>query len=140
MSYVNPSFNGSIFNKNWKQVIAMNRALASIVGVRLAWQDGGYEAGTLLARRETGSQEGLYCAYNDSGASGAEVAKGVLLEEIDFGAATGNGPDLSGTRPASMLIGGIAYYDALVGLDAAAIVDLKGRVIEDGFGSKVLTF
>jgi hypothetical protein len=119
-----------IFRHNSPTLIARNRHLASLMGVRVAYDAAGYAAGVLLARNST---SGLYQKYSDVGASGTDVAVGICYGDVPADAA-------SGTDVAQMLVKGEVYEAKLSGLDAAAKVDLKSRSIVDGFGNTILIF
>ena len=80
---------------------------------------GAIAAGTVLAR-ETATKK--WIAYNNGGGGGAEVAKGVLLEDVDTTAG-----DVLG----NIVFEGQLKYSLLVGLDANGIADLNGRVDTD---------
>ena len=119
-----------IFRHNQPTLIARNRHLASLMGVRVAYDAGGYAAGVTLARN---SVSGLYQKYNDSGASGINTAVGICYCDVPADAA-------SGTDIAQMLVKGEVYESKVTGLDAAGKVDLKSRSIVDGFGNTILMF
>lgn len=76
--------------------------------------------GTLIGILTSGK---LAIAYNDSGTDGEEVARGILDLDVD---ATG-----AANFPGNMLIVGVVAEDKLTGFDAAAAVDMKGRVVFD---------
>jgi len=138
MGSFDASFKGSIFHKNFKQVIATDRHLMKIMGARMGWVDGGVEAGTVVARK---TSTGFYVPYVDGQSDGIGTAVGVVLEEVDFGAATGDGASGQGTTTARVCIGGgTLYTDALVGMDAAGLVDLKARVVIDASGTSLTMF
>lgn len=125
-------FKSEIFRKNNPIIIAANRMLARISGVRLKYDSGGYLAGTVLARK---TSTGIYEKYNDSASGGVEVAKGILLDELpadEMLAASGG--------LGRLLYGGDVFKSALTGLDAAAETDLKARSIIDGSGTEILSF
>lgn len=75
--------------------------------------------GTVVAVESTGK---LVVAYNDGGSGGAEIARGILDLDVDASAANCAG---------NMLIKGVVAEDQLTGFDAAAAVDMKGRVVFD---------
>lgn len=77
--------------------------------------------GTVLGRI---TASGLYGAYNDGNSDGTEVASGVLASAVNSSSTGQNRPVDS-----PMHIGGAFYEDQLVGVDAAAIVDLKARSV-----------
>lgn len=125
-------FSGQIFRKDNPIIIAANRHLAILHGVRLAYSATGYSAGQVLARN---SVNGLYAQYDDGGASGLDTAKAILLEGLqaeDMVAASG------AVVPA--LFGGEVFESKLVGLDANAKTDLGSKTIIDGSGTQILKF
>ena len=65
----------------------------------------------------------LAIPYVGAGSGGAEDARGILDLDVD---ATG-----SANFPGNMLIVGVVAEDKLTGFDAAAAVDMKGRVVFD---------
>jgi hypothetical protein len=139
MGQIDPRFSGNIFHKNYPQIIASDRALAKIIGARMAWQDDDVPAGTVVARR---ASDGYYVPYDDAVTGGPNVAVGVLLDDVVFPAsATGSGPSGAGTEITRVCIGGASlYYDKLVGIDAAGLVDLHGREVVDAAGTNLLVF
>lgn len=121
-----------VFRKNHPAIIANNRHLASIAGVRVAYDAAGYLAGTVMARNNV---SGYYQAYSDVGASGTDTAVGVLFHDLaveDFNGIT--------STAANLIVKGNVFEAKLIGLDAAAKVDLHGRSIIDGLGNTVLMF
>lgn len=78
--------------------------------------NGVIEAGTVVAR-ETATKK--YVPYNDAGAGGAEVAKGVLRMAIDT---------TDEDKLGDVVFGGILKNSKMIGLDAAAVTDLNGRI------------
>lgn len=125
-------FSGEIFRKSHPIIIAANRHLAILHGVRLAYSATGYNAGKVLSRSDV---TGLYGAYDSAGVSGLGVAKAILLEEIkaeDMVAASG------AVTPA--LFGGEVYKSKLQGLDTDAETDLGAKTIIDGSGTQILKF
>lgn len=137
MTTLDPNFNPEIFRKNFKQVIAKNRQLASLAPVRLAYSASGYAPGTVLARNTT---SGLYQAYNNSGSSGIDTAAAILDAQIDVEDFAGDTSQLSGGVLAQALFGGEVFKDALVGYDANALTDLKGREYTDATGTTIVKF
>jgi hypothetical protein len=133
MSGQDAKFSGQIFRKDFPMIIAQNRHLASIVPARIAYQSSGYKAGTVLALNSVSNQ---FAPYDDTASSGLNTAVGVLFKPVeveDF-------PSATGSQMARMIIGGELYEDKLVGLDAAAKVDLKSRTVTDTSGTKILKF
>ncbi len=135
MGSIDARFSGSIYRKNWNQVIATDRHLAKIAGVRVAWQSSQVIAGTVLGRV---TATGFYKPYNDSNSDGSQTAVGVTLDDIDFEAASGASG--IGTQAARLCYGGVVYKDNLTGLDSAAETDLKAREIVDASGTTLLSF
>ena len=123
--------NQEIFRHDQVALFAMNRHLASIMGVRLAYSGAasGYAAGTVLARN---SVSGLFQSYNNAGASGTDVAVGVLAHPC--------APASGGTEAAQCITAGYLYESKLVGLDAAGKTDLQARTITGADGVAVLVF
>lgn len=118
-----------IFRKDYPQVIAKNRHLASLAGVRLKGTGSDYVAGTVLAKN---SVDGYFYAYNNSGSSGLDTAVCVLMESIaDTGETTllGRG-----------LFSGELFKDNLTGLDSPAITDLGARSYQASDGVNILKF
>lgn len=131
MGNITPDYKPSIFRQDYPQVLACNRQFATLLPVSAAYRSGGYRWGQVMGRNST---SGLYEAYNDSASSGLNTAACVLLNSIDFGSATG------GNQMAVGCFGGEVYTAQLSGLDAAAIVDLGGRVIVDATGVSIFKF
>lgn len=122
MASTDVSFDGEIFRHDRSLVISSNRQLASILGVRLAYDASGYEAGRVLARNTV---TGLYQKYDNGGSSGLDTAKCVLLEKkilADF-ASSGD------SQAAAAVFGGEVYKDNLTGLDTAAETDLGAKTL-----------
>ena len=122
MASIDTGFSGEVFRKDHPIIISSNRQLASILGVRLAYDADGYDAGTVLARNST---SGAYAKYDDGASSGLDTAKAVLLHEMratDF-ASTGD------IQAAQALFGGEVFKDKLVGLDANGETDLGSKTI-----------
>jgi hypothetical protein len=119
-----------IFRHNSPTLIARNRHLASLMGIRLAYDAAGYAMGVTLARNST---SGLYQKYDDNAASGLNTAVGILYCDVPADAA-------SGTDVAQMLVKGEVYESKVTGLDANGKTDLKSRSIVDGFGNTILIF
>jgi hypothetical protein len=122
MASIDMKFDGEIFRKDHAIIISSNRQLASILGVRLAYDAAGYAAGTVLARNTT---SGSYAKYDNGASSGLDTARCVLLHEMkaeDF-ASTGD------VQAAQALFGGEVFEDKLTGLDSAAKTDLGSKSI-----------
>ncbi len=80
MGNLDAGFNPQIFRKDYPQIIACNVHLATILGVRLAYDAAGYNAGVCLAQN---SVSGLFQKYANAGASGTGTAKCFLYAPID---------------------------------------------------------
>lgn len=76
--------------------------------------------GTVLGRK---TADNLFYTYTDAGTEGEEVARGILDEKVDT---TG-----SLNKSAAMMIHGYVAEDSLTAFDAAAAVDMAGRMIFD---------
>lgn len=139
MGSIDPRFSGNIFHKNYPQIIASDRALAKIIGARMAYQSDSLAAGTVVARV---TATGYYVPYDDAVTGGPNVAVGVLLDDVNFdSAATGSGPSGAGTQIARVCVGGATlYYDKLTGIDANGLTDIHGRVVVDAAGTNLLEF
>lgn len=136
MGSIDPRFNGSIFHKNYPQIIASDRALAKIIGARMAWKSTSVAAGTLVGRV---TSTGFYVPYDDAVTGGADTAVGVLLDDVDFEAASGASG--IGSNAARVCVGGASlYYDKLTGLDANGLTDMKARKVTDITGTNLLVF
>ncbi len=129
-------FSGEIFRKNHPIILSTNRHLATILPVRLQYDAAGYSAGEVIARQTSGAASGTHLAYDDNASSGINVAVGILMEDIPVEAF----PSSTGTQVARAIFGGEVFEDKLVGLDAAAKVDLKSRSIVDATGTTILKF
>lgn len=136
MASTDANFKGSIFRYDQPLVIAMNRQSAYMVGLRLKYQSGGYAAGTVLARN---TDDGLYQAFDNGGASGIDTATCILFEAHpaeDF-----DGTAATSTTTAVGIFGGCAVYkDKLTGYDSSILTDLKGRLIKGATGDDLLLF
>lgn len=142
---VNPydaSFDGQVYRRDKKVVIALKRELAVILPVRLAPKVGGdttkYAAGQVLAKYSASGNplDGLFVDYDDSGASGRETAVAVLLEGIDSESTSS-----AASAPAvPAIFAGYVLKDSLVGYDSAAATDLKARELADATGVNVIQF
>ena len=136
MANLDVKFSGDIFRKDYPMVIATNRASAVLLPVRLTYSAAGYDAGTLLARNTV---TGQFQAYVDGAASGLGTAACVLFESIK---ATDFSPQAAtGSTTAVGIFGGCTVYKSkLTGYDAAALVDLGGKLIIDASGVELLKF
>jgi len=115
---------------NFKDVIAKRSDQVVSDGGRIIPAGAGltvtYEAGLVLGYATSGGDAGFWKPYNDSNTDGSQVARGVLK----FSATTdefGNGSEIA------IIKRGVLFQDLLIGLDAAAIVDLKATAsVEHG--------
>lgn len=121
--------NPEIFRNDQTALFAMNRHLASIIGVRLAYVADGYVAGQVIARE---TSTGLFKKYDGGGSGGLEVAAGVLAHKCT--------PASGGTETAQCIVAGYLYEAKLTGLDAGAKTDLAARTITGADGVAVLVF
>ena len=131
MGNLTPAFDSEIFRKDYPVVLACNRHLALLLAVNLRYKSDGYRYGEVIARNTT---DDLYDSYSSSGSSGLDTAAAILLESVDFGAAT------SGTQAAVAIFGGQVYESAVSGLDSGAKTDLNGVSIKDAFGTQIFKF
>lgn len=123
------NINNQLFRKDNTVIIAKNRHLASLAGVRLKGVAADYQAGTVLGKN---SVDGYFYAYNNGASSGLDTAVCVLMETIaDNGESTllGRG-----------IFSGELYKDNLVGFDSAAGTDLGARSYQASDGVNILKF
>lgn len=116
--------------ENFKQVIAKRSDLVKVNGGRIKFAGAGltatYEAGLVLGYATTGADAGKFKAYDDTNTDGSQTAIGVLKDQAVVDDA-GNGSEIAWIK------GGTLFQDLLIGLDAAAIVDLKATAyVEHG--------
>src|ERR1700733_3107341 len=84
--------NNQIFRKDYQQILAINAHLATILGARVAYRAGGYNAGQVLA--SNGATPPVFSAY--SAVSGSQNAAAILLDQIvDDGTVASTGTWLS---------------------------------------------
>lgn len=121
--------NNQIFRKDWPQVLAKNRHLASLGPTRLASIGVDYVAGTVLALRT----DGLYVPYVASGPSGTGTAAAVLEQSI-------TDDSVQGSMMGVGIFGGEVYYGALSGVDSGAVTNLNGRTYTASDGNQILKF
>jgi hypothetical protein len=133
MSTPTPKFKDPIFRKDWPQIVLRRRELASIVGVEVAYNASGYAAGTVLAKNSVSSK---FQGYDDNASSGLNTAVCVLAHDIDV---TDFASSVA-TVEARAYFGGELDYGKLVGIDAAGVVDLKGRTLVLESGKTLLKF
>ena len=116
---------GNITRKAYtlKQILASNEGhdALSVTLVQDAAAIAETEAGLLLGKI---TATGKYAKYDDGAADGTEVAVGVLKTPVS------KEDRIAGDEAVSMYYTGRFREDKLVGLDAAALVDLKGRTVE----------
>lgn len=93
-------------------------------GVTLAAGQGILDIGTVLAQRTTDKK---WVKYDNAGADGAGVARGVLRRGVDTGTDTA-GREYQG----NIVIAGILKLQLVKGADSAAIADLNARA-DDSF-------
>ena len=119
--YRDAGFIGSDQRENFKQIIAKRSDLAIFDGGRLGPSTYGTTvlAGTVLGYATSGGDADFFKPYDDSNTDGSQVAVGVLAEDAAPDTSTGYGSEISILKDAIM------YQSLLIGLDAAAIVDLK---------------
>ncbi len=137
MSNVDANFVSEVLRHDDPQIIAANRHQALFLGVRLAYDSGGYAAGDVLALN---SVNGLYYQYDDGGSSGLNTAVCVLEQGVPATAFPGTGATIASSALAAAIFGGTVYYDKLGGIDANAVTDLKGRRITDVSGVNLMVF
>lgn len=95
-------------------------------GVTLAAGQGPLPLGTLLAQRTTDKK---WVKYDNGGADGAGVCRGVLRRGVD------TGPDVNAHEyQGNIVISGILKLSLVQGLDSAATADLNART-DDSFGT-----
>lgn len=133
MSNLDAKFNPEVFRKNQPQIIAMNYQLATLMGVRLAYNASGYAAGRVLARNTV---SGNYANYDDGASSGLNTAASILLDDVDVSEFSST----TGTVVAKAAFTGEVYEGKLLGLDSAGKADLGGRSIVDPRGTTIMVF
>lgn len=122
------TFNGQIFRKDHPMVLATNRQLATIFGIRLEYNANGYPAGQVLSKD---TSDGLFKKY--SLASGTYPAQCILFENID-------GPASSGTALARGIFGGLVFTGILTDYSAQAKADLSAKDLSASDGVGVTKF
>lgn len=95
-------------------------------GVTLAAGQGPLAIGTLLAQRTTDKK---WVKYDNAGADGADVCRGVLRRGVDTGASAEE-HEYQG----NIVISGILKLALVKDVDAAAVADLNART-DDAFGT-----
>lgn len=89
-------------------------------GITVKAGEGDLAKGTVMGIITVGKLAGV---YDDAHVDGTEVARGILDNDVDASGAV--------NMPGTMLIVGVVAEDKLTGFDAAAAVDMKGRVVFD---------
>lgn len=111
------------YSANFKQIIAKRSDLARFDGGRMKKSSAGatntYEAGTVLGLASSGADSGYYKPYSDVATDGSQVAVGVLSEKCST-------DEFGFESEIVILKSAVLLKDLLIGLDAAAIVDLRG--------------
>jgi hypothetical protein len=109
---------------NFKNVIAKRSDLVQFDSGRIKPAGAGltvlYRAGLVLGLASSGADDGYYKTYNDSNSDGSEVAVGVLAEDAIVDEFDNGGKIL-------VIKEGILFEDLLIGLDAAAKVDMAAK-------------
>jgi hypothetical protein len=127
------SFIGTDSRSNFKQIIAKRSDLARFDGARMVPAGAGavvtYPAGLVLGKV---TSSGLLKAYNDANSDGSQVAVGILSEEVQT-------DEFGNDSEAVVLKAAVVYEDLLIGLDAAAKVDLKASSSVE-HGSNLMSF
>ena len=129
-SGIDAQINQEIFRKDWPQIIAMRRELATLQPARLALVSGGYSAGQVLSRN---TSSGLWEKY--SVASGTYEASAILFEDVSEEELGATGGSLS-----RVITSGLVFTDKLLDYDSNAKTDLMAREIVDASGISVTKF
>lgn len=120
---------------DFAQILACARQLALIRPVRLAYDASygttGYAAGQVLGRV---TATGLFKKYDDTITGGQDTAMAVLYMSAVPPVSAGDSVLGLG------IFQGDVYETKLIGLDANAKTDLKGRSIIDGSGTTIFCF
>lgn len=115
-------FVASDSRSNFKQVIAKRSDLVEFAGGRMKKSAAStivtHEAGLVLGLASSGADSGFYKPYSDVATDGSQVAVGVLSEQAVV-------DDSAGGQEIVIIKQGCLYEDLLIGLDAAAKVDLR---------------
>lgn len=132
---IDAEVNNNLSRYDFPQILACARQLAMIRPVRLAYVSTygttGYMAGQVLGRV---TSTGLFKKYDDTITGGQDTAMCVLYNSAVPPVSAGDSVLALG------IFQGDVYEDKLIGLDAAAKVDLKGRSIVDGAGTQIFCF
>lgn len=132
MANLDANFNPQVFRKDFPQILATNRHLASFDSARLLYDAAGYAAGVCVARRT----DGLYGKYVNGGASGLGTAAGFLFAPIDP-TEFSNG---TGTAVERFVYGGELLNSVLTGNDSAADTQLGARRVTGADGVTIYKF
>lgn len=127
-----PKYDPSIFRHDAELIIARNMQRASIVGINLGYDSGGYVAGQTLAFNTTSL---LYQKYVNGGSSGLGSALCFLLDNPPSDNTTA-----SGNCQLRGLFAGEVFKAALTGLDSTAETSLGGHEYVDFTGVTIFTF
>lgn len=119
MGNMTPRFNPNVTRFDAPAILASRRDLASLKPVELAYNAGGYAAGTVLGQ-VTATK--LWKAYLAGSSDGSQFPKAILFED----APPANFPAAGTTSQNVGIFGGEVYYDKLVGIDAGGIAALNG--------------
>jgi hypothetical protein len=133
MSNLDAGFNPQIFRKDYPQIIATNIHLATLLGVRLAYNSNGYAAGACLAQN---SVSGLFQLYANSGASGTGTAVCFLYAPVDVS----DFPSATGTVLERGVFTGELFSNLLSGNDATADGQLGARRFAGSDGITIYKF
>lgn len=124
--------NNEIFRQDQTIILALNRHLADIQPVRLAFDADGYKAGQVVARdTSSGLWEKWSAVSGDSPDSHCILFENVPVQDVDSAA--------SGTAVARGIYGGDVYQDKCLELDSNAKTALGGRTIVNN-GDNIFKF
>lgn len=133
MGNLDAGYNPQIFRKDYPMIIATNVHLATILGVRLAYNASGYAAGVCLAQN---SVTGLFQAYTNGGASGTGTATCFLYAPVDVS----DFPSATGTVLERGVFTGELLNSALSGNDSTANTQLGARTFAGSDGITIYKF
>lgn len=133
MGNLDAQYNPQIFRKDYPQIIATNVHLATILGVRLAYDAAGYNAGVCLAQN---SVSGLFQKYSNGGASGLGTAVAFLYAPVDVS----DFPSATGTVLERGVFTGELTSALLTGNDATADGQLGARKFAGSDGITIYKF
>lgn len=130
-SVLDANVNNSIFRKDWGNIIAIRRDLATIMPARLVLNSGGYPAGQVVARK---TSDGLFYKWSAiSGGTYDSVA--ILFEDV-----TSDDQPTTGGALARVMTAGYVFKDALAEYDSTAKTQLGAKEITDARGSTIVKF